>query len=58
MPADHGTAHVKMGHSARDVLEKLKVGDRDALTRLKQNVTMEDTFQAENFNLIVWFVLN
>ena len=56
--ADDGAPRVKMGHSARDVLEKLKVGDRDALKRLKHNVTVEDTFQPENFDLIVWFVVN
>lgn len=56
--AEDGTPRLKMGHSARDVLEKLKVGDRDALKRLKQNITVEDTYQAEKFDLIVWFVVN
>lgn len=56
--AGDGTPRVNIGHSARDVLEKLKCGDRDALKRLKQNVTVEETFQADNFDLIVWFVVN
>lgn len=57
-PADDGTARVKMGHAARDVLEKLKSGDREAVKRLKQNVTVEEAFQADNFDLIVWFVVS
>ncbi|GAK56235.1 hypothetical protein U27_03197 [Candidatus Vecturithrix granuli] len=56
--ARDGTPRVNIGHSARDVLEKLKRGDRDALKRLKQNVTVEETFHPEKFDLIVWFVVN
>ena len=53
-----GAASIKMGTSARDVLEKLKRGDLDAVKRLKQHETIEETFQPERVELIAWFVVN
>jgi hypothetical protein len=56
--APDGATKTKMGQSARDVLEKLKRGDLDAVKRLKQNTTIEETFQVERVDLIVWFIVN
>ena len=36
-----------MGKEAKDVLAKLKRGDKDALFRIKQNVKTDDKFQLE-----------
>jgi len=41
-----------------DVLNKLKTGDISAVKRLKENITIEDKFQSDNFDLIVWFLVS
>ena len=41
-----------MGKEAKNVLVKLKRGDKDALFRIKQNVKTDDKFQLHNFDLI------
>ncbi|MCK5269041.1 MAG: helicase, partial [Spirochaetes bacterium] len=55
---ENGNTKTKMGKSAKDVLNKLKVGDISAVKRLKENIKVEDKFQIDNFDLIVWFLVN
>ncbi|MCK5062028.1 hypothetical protein KAR28_05800, partial [Candidatus Parcubacteria bacterium] len=55
---EEGNTKTKMGKSAKDVLNKLKVGDISAVKRLKENIKVEDKFQIDNFDLIVWFLVN
>ena len=47
-----------MGKEAKDVLAKLKRGDKDALFRIKQNVKTDDKFQLDNFDLITWLLVS
>lgn len=54
---EDGSIKTKMGSSAKDILSKLKIGDKDAITRIKQNKKVEDKFKAENFDLITWFLV-
>jgi len=53
-----GTTEKKMGKEAKDWLNKLKTGDGSALKRIQQNVKVTDKYQANNFDLIVWFLVN
>jgi len=55
---EDGTIKEKMGKSALDVLNKLKQGDKDALNRIKKNITNKEIFSPDNFDLIAWFALS
>lgn len=55
---EDGTTRKKMGAEAKDLLSKIKTGDKDALKRISQNVKVTDKFQAENFDLITWFLVS
>jgi len=55
---EEGNTKTKMGKSAKDVLNKLKAGDISAVKRLKENITIEDKFQSDYFDLIVWFLVS
>jgi len=46
-----------MAKESKDVLSKLRCGDKDALERIKQNVKTDEKFQLENFDLITWFLV-
>ncbi|MFH1672910.1 MAG: helicase-related protein [Pseudomonadota bacterium] len=54
---ENGNSKTQMGKSAQDVLSKLKSGDTSAVKRLKDNIKIEDKFQSDNFDLIVWFLV-
>jgi len=55
---EDGTTKKKMGAEAKDLLSKIKTGDKDALKRISQNVKVSDKFQADNFDLITWFLVS
>jgi uncharacterized protein (UPF0147 family) len=54
---EDGTSKKVMGKEARDILEKLKSGSKEAIERIKQNIQVTDKYQAENFDLITWFLV-
>lgn len=54
---EDGTTKKVMGTEAKDLLSKLKKGDKDALSRVKQNVKVDEKFQLDNFDLITWFLV-
>ena len=53
-----GTEKKVMGKEARDILAKLKRGDKDSLTRLKQNIKTNEKYQLNNFDLITWVLVS
>ena len=55
---ENGRIKAKMGRSAKDVLSGLKLGDKTSLDMLKSNKTVESRFNENNFDLIVWFLIN
>ncbi len=55
---DDGSTKKKMGMEAKDILSKIKTGDKDALKRLNQNIKVTDKFQVDNFDLITWFLVS
>jgi hypothetical protein len=55
---EDGTTKKVMGNEAKDILEKLKHGSKDAIERIKQNIQVGDKYQSENFDLITWFLVN
>ena len=55
---DDGTTKKKMGAEAKDLLSKIKFGDKNALKRISQNVNVSDKFQTDNFDLITWFLVS
>lgn len=54
---EDGSAKKVMGKEAKDVLSKLRRGDKGALERVKQNVKTNEKFQLDNFDLITWFLV-
>ncbi|MGE0932554.1 helicase-related protein [Peijinzhouia sedimentorum] len=55
---EDGTTKKIMGTEAKDILIKLRKGDKDALSRVKQNVKVDEKFQLDNFDLITWFLVS
>jgi superfamily II DNA or RNA helicase len=53
---DGGTKKV-MGKEAKDVLAKLRRGEKSAVERVKQNVKVDEKYQLNNFDLITWFLI-
>ncbi len=54
---EDGQSTKVMGKEAKDVLSKLRRGDRNALNRVKQNVKVGDKYQLQNFDLITWLLV-
>jgi ERCC4-related helicase len=54
---EDGSAKKTMGKEAKDVLSKLRRGDKGALDRVKQNVKVDEKYRLENFDLITWFLV-
>lgn len=52
-----GTVKKLMGAEAKDLLSKLRKGDKEALSRIKQNIKVDEKFQIDNFDLITWFLV-
>ncbi len=55
---EDGTTKKKMGVEAKDLLAKLKTGDKDALNRINRNEKVSDKFKTDNFDLITWFLVS
>lgn len=55
---EDGTTKKTMGAEAKDLLTKLKTGDKDAIKRISQDVKVSDKYQADNFDLITWFLVS
>jgi hypothetical protein len=54
---EDGSMKKVMGNEAKDVLAKLRRGDKTALERVKQNIKVDEKFQLDNFDLITWFLI-
>ncbi len=54
---EDGTSKKMMGKEAKDVLSKIRRGDKGALERVKQNIKADEKFQLDNFDLITWFLV-
>jgi ERCC4-related helicase len=55
---EDGTVKQTMGKAALDMLNKLRMGSKAALDALKTEGNPSAKFTKENFDLIVWFVVN
>jgi hypothetical protein len=55
---EDGSTKKVMGQETKDILAKLKYGSKEALQRIKQNISVNDKFQTENFDLITWFIVS
>jgi ERCC4-related helicase len=54
---EDGSTKKVMGKEAKDVLAKLRRGEKSAIERVKQNVKVNDKYQLQNFDLITWFLV-
>ena len=55
---DDGTTKKTMGKETKDMLEKLRRGNKDALEKAKSNIKPGDKYKLENFDLIAWFLVS
>jgi len=53
-----GSTKKRMGKEAKNMLAKLKSGDASAIKKVKQNIKVSDKYKADNFDLIVWFLVS
>jgi hypothetical protein len=53
-----GAVKLTMGNSLKDMLKKLKQGDKSAVEALKQGEKMENKYQPHHFDLLVWLVVS
>lgn len=54
---EDGSTKKVMGKEAKDVLAKLRRGEKSAVERVKQNVKVDEKYQLQNFDLITWFLV-
>lgn len=54
---DDGSSKKVMGREAKDVLAKLKRGNKEAIKRIKENIKVDEKYQLDNFDLITWFLV-
>jgi len=54
---EDGSTKKVMGQEAKDVLAKLRRGEKSAVERVKQNVKVDEKYQLQNFDLITWFLV-
>jgi hypothetical protein len=52
-----GNTEEKAGAKTIDLLNKLKVGQKEAVEKAKSEQTTEQEFDATNYDLIVWFIV-
>ncbi|KAB1062109.1 helicase-related protein [Salibacter halophilus] len=55
---EDGSTKKTMGKEAKDVLAKLRKGEKSAVERVKQNVKVDEKYRLENFDLITWFLVS
>ena len=54
---EDGTEKKTMGNETLEVLQGLKKGNKVAIERIKQNVTVDGKYQLNNFDLITWVLV-
>jgi superfamily II DNA or RNA helicase len=54
---EDGTVKETMGNETLGVLQGLKKGNKVAIDRIKQNVTVDGKYQLNNFDLITWILV-
>ena len=47
-----------MGTEAKDLLSKLRTGDKQSIERIKENRTAQEKFRPESFDLITWLLVS
>lgn len=55
---EDGSTKKVMGNEAKDVLSKLRRGNKDAINRIKENKKVSEKYQLDNFDLITWFLVS
>jgi hypothetical protein len=53
-----GTVKKLAGAETKDIIGKLRKGDKSAIQRMKKNEKVSDKYQTKNFDLITWFLVN
>jgi hypothetical protein len=55
---EDGTIKIVMGAETKDILSKLRTGNKEGVERTKENKTAKEKYQLENYDLITWFLVS
>ena len=55
---EDGSTQKRMGSEAKDILQKMKHGDKKAMETVKSDQKLSDKYKAENYDLIAWYVIS
>lgn len=55
---EDGSIKQKMGSEAKDVLARLKRGNKNEVHRIKEGTTTTEKYQLDQFDLITWFIIS
>jgi len=55
---EDGVVKARAGQASLDLINKIKAGSREAITKIKQEGSTTQKFTSENFDLITWFIVN
>lgn len=55
---EDGAVKVRAGQASLDLINKIKAGSREAITKIKQEGSTTQKYTSENFDLITWFIVN
>jgi ERCC4-related helicase len=55
---EDGTIKKVMGAETKDILSKLRTGNKEGVERTKENKTAKEKYQLENYDLITWFLVS
>jgi len=56
--SDDGSVKKRAGVETQSILAGLKTGDSSAIERVKQNISVNEKYQPQNFDLITWFIVS
>ena len=56
--SEDGSKERRMGAEGKDILQKLKHGDKKAFEKVKSGEKISDKYQPENYDLIAWYVIS
>lgn len=55
---EDGNVKKTMGPSAKDVLAKLKTGDKEAMDKIKSGESIDEQLKPEKYDLITWMIVS
>ncbi|HDR04403.1 MAG TPA: helicase, partial [Candidatus Marinimicrobia bacterium] len=55
---EDGTKIIRIGAEGKDLIARLKTGDSKAISRVREDLTADEKFQPQRFDLIAWDIVS